>query len=148
MLRVISRGLRSQLPSRKDLNMRVYLLAGAAMLGLSLAGCNFPLLNPSATSISAQYALAAANSFDAIESAATAYLSLPPCTGVVAACRNQKAVPSIKKAVLAGRGARNQIEALLAQSGGAAIPVASYNNLQAAIATLQNLYSVYNIQAK
>ena len=103
-----------------------------------------------ATSVPPQYALAAANSFDAVETVATGYLQLPACgsTGASVACRNAVAVAKIVPAVRSGRAARNAIETLLGQNSGAAIPVASYNTLEAAISTLQTINSQYNIAAK
>ena len=103
-----------------------------------------------ATSVPPQYALAAANSFDAIETVATGYLQLPACgsVGASVACRNAAAVATIVPAVRSGRAARNAIETLLGQNSGAAIPVASYNTLEAAISTLQTINSQYNIAAK
>ena len=98
-------------------------------------------------SVPAQYAVAAANSFDAIEAVATGYLQLPPCGGSVVTCRNAAVVAKIIPAVRSGRVARNVIEGLLSASGGAAIPVASYNTLEASIATLQGIYAQYNVSA-
>jgi len=100
------------------------------------------------TSVPAQYAYAAANSFDAIETVATAYIQLPPCGGAWVVCRNSAAVAKIVPAVRSGRVARNQIEALLTANSGAAIPIASYNTLEAAISSLQAVYVQYNIPAK
>lgn len=103
-----------------------------------------------ATSVPPQYALAAANSFDAVETVATGYLQLPACgsVGASVACQNAVAVAKIVPAVRSGRAARNAIETLLNQNSGAAIPVASYNTLEAAISTLQTIDSQYNIATK
>jgi hypothetical protein len=97
------------------------------------------------TSVPAQYALAAANSFDAIEAVATGYLQLPPCGGAVVTCRQSAIVAKIVPAVRSGRAARNAIEGLLASTSGAAIPVVTYNTLEASIATLQSIYTQYNV---
>jgi hypothetical protein len=100
------------------------------------------------TSVPPNVALVAANSFDALEAAATAYLQLPPCGGAVVVCRNQLAVANIVSAVRSGRVARNQIESLLNVNSGAPIPIASYNTLTAAISTLQAVYAQFNIASK
>lgn len=129
--------------------MKPHVLALALLL--PLCGCN-TLTNAynslTGTSVSPQAAVVAANSFDALETAATAYLSLPACTTTqLAACRNATATKAIVPAVRSGRTARNQIEALLQANNGAAIPAASMATLQAAIATLQSVYTQYNIQS-
>jgi uncharacterized protein YceK len=114
----------------------------------ALSGCgsisSLISVNPT---VSPQSALVAANSFDALEVVATGYLQLPLCTTPqIAACRNATAAAKIGPAVRSGRTARNQIEALLQANSGAAINVASLKTLQAAIATLQTVYTQYNIQ--
>jgi hypothetical protein len=125
------------------LKMPVILFASAIALG----GCS-TISTLTGASVKPQSALVAANSFDALETIATGYLELPPCTTTqLAACRNQTAAAKIGPAVRSGRTARNQIEALLQANAGAAIPVASLNTLQAAIATLQSIYTQYNIQS-
>ena len=121
-------------------------------VGLALAGCakvEQAWNVATSASVPAQYAYAAANSFDAIEAAATAYIQLPLCgsQGASVACRNATATAKIVPAVRSGRAARNQIEALLGQNSGAAIPVATYNTLEAAINTLQAIDAQYNISA-
>lgn len=99
------------------------------------------------TTVSPQAALVAANSFDAMEAVATGYLQLPTCgkTAVVT-CKTTAAVNTIVPAVRSGRAARDQIEALLKASSGAAIPLANYNTLQAVITSLQGIYAQYNIK--
>lgn len=114
---------------------------------IALGGCS-TLGTLTGASVKPQAALVAANSFDALETVATGYLQLPPCTTTqIAACRNQTAAAKIAPAVRSGRTARNQIEGLLQANAGAAVPVASINTLQAAIATLQSIYAQYNIQS-
>lgn len=127
------------------MNLKVLLLVPA----LALAGCasfgNFTGINPT---VSPQAADVAVNTFDALEAAATAYNQLPLCAaGASIACHTAGAKAAIKPAILTGRTARNELEAALKASGGAAIPVLSWNNLQSAITTLQSLYANYNIQA-
>lgn len=114
---------------------------------IALGGCS-TISTLTGASVKPQAALVAANSFDALETVATGYLQLPLCTTTpIAACRNQTAAAKIGPAVRSGRTARNQIEALLQANAGAAIPVASLNTLQAAIAALQSIYTQYNIQS-
>jgi hypothetical protein len=127
------------------MKLSAFLFVGA----LALGGCS-TISTLTGASVSPQSALVAANSFDALETAATSYLQLPACatpspTGVV--CRNAAAAKAIGPAVRSGRTARNQIEALLAANSGAAIPVATLATLQAAIASLQSIYTQYNIQS-
>lgn len=121
--------------------MKKLLLALPILLG----GCaTFSLITGS--SVSPQAAIAAANAFDAIEPAATVYLRLPPCGPTVApTCRNAAAVAKLVPAIRSGRVARNQLEALLTANGGAAIPIATYNTLEAAITTLQAVNTQFNI---
>lgn len=126
--------------------MRKVLFAAAA--ALSLGACsNLQTLygEVTSTSISPQAALAAANAFDAVETTATAYLSLPACGGATIACRNAAATANIVPAVRSGRAARKAIEGLLQSSNGGPIPVANYNTLEAAIQTLQSTYAQFNI---
>lgn len=117
---------------------------------IALAGCstigNVTGFNPT---VSPKAALVAVNTFDALEAAATAYNQLPLCAPASSiACHSATAKAAIRPAVLTGRTARNQVEAALTESGGAAIPILSMNTLQSAIATLQSLYSQYSIASK
>lgn len=132
------------------MRLKLPVILFASALALSGCGAGTFLTNLTGATVSPQSALVAANSFDALETAATAYLQLPACatpspTGVV--CRNAAAAKAIGPAVRAGRTPRNQIEALLAANNGAAIPVATLATLQAAIASLQSIYAQYSIQA-
>lgn len=114
----------------------------------ALAGCGATSMLSSLTgaSVKPQAALVAANSFDALETAGTGYMQLPLCAAASSpACRTQAAAAQIVPAVRVGRKARDQIEGLLAANGGAAVPVASLNSLNAAIATLQSVYAQYSI---
>jgi hypothetical protein len=133
----------------KEIEMKKLLAIGG--LALALSGCQSITQAwdvATSTSVPAQYALAAANSFDAIEAVATGYLQLPPCGGTVVVCRNSAAAAKIIPAVRSGRAARNSIEGLLNANSGAAIPVASYNTLEASISTLQSIYTQYNVSSK
>lgn len=125
------------------MKLHAYLLIGA----LALGGCS-TISTLTGASVSGQSALVAANSFDALETVATGYLELPPCTTTqLAACRNTAAAHALGPAIRSGRTARNQIEALLVANNGGAIPVATLSTLQAAIKTLQSVYAQYNIQS-
>lgn len=124
--------------------MRRILLAGVA--ALSLAGCT-TIGTITGSSVSPQSASVAVNSFDALETVATAYLQLPACGSSAAViCRNAAAAAKIVPAVRSARTARDQIVAALNASGGAAIPIVSYNTLAAAVTTLQSVYAQYNVQ--
>ena len=120
-------------------------LAFAAVALLGLSGCAAFNAITGAT-VSPQAASVIVNSFDASETVATAYLQLPQCaTGGPVTCRKPAAVATIVPAVRSGRVARDQIMSLLNANNGGAIPVASYNTLQAAITSLQAVYSTYSI---
>ena len=129
--------------------MRKLAILGALALATVLSGCN-TLSVISGAAISPQSADVAINSFDVLEASATAYLSLPTCgaPGATVVCKNLTAAAKIIPAVKSGRVARDQILALLNANSGAAIPVATYNSLEAVITTLQGVNSAYNIQTK
>ena len=134
------------------MNLKTIIVAAA--FAASLAGCqsveNAYSVATSAA-VPANTAMIAANSFDAIESVATGYISLPVCASVGAsvACRTVAATKAIVPAVRSGRAARNAIEALLCSgtpcSPNQTIPVASYNTLAAAITSLDAIYSQYQV---
>lgn len=100
------------------------------------------------TSISPQAAATAIYAFNAVEAVATGYGQLPSCNtpGAPITCNTPQAIAAIKPAILSGRAARVSLRALLQSSGGAAIPVASYNTLEAAISSLQSVYVQYGIK--
>ena len=129
--------------------MRKLAILGALALATALSGCN-TLSVISGAAISPQSADVAINSFDVLEASATAYLSLPTCgaPSATVVCKNLTAAAKIIPAVKSGRVARDQILALLNANSGAAIPVATYNTLEAVITTLQGVNSAYNIQTK
>ena len=129
--------------------MRKLAILGALALATALSGCN-TLSVISGAAISPQSADVAINSFDVLEASATAYLSLPTCgaPGATVVCKNLTAAAKIIPAVKSGRVARDQILSLLNANSGAAIPVATYNSLEAVITTLQGVNSAYNIQTK
>lgn len=91
----------------------------------------------------------AANTFDALEATATAYLKLPKCSATSGSiCRSPSATAKIVPAVRSGRVARNNLEQFFATNPGALGPAGLYNALQAAITTLQSVIAQYNIPAK
>ena len=98
-------------------------------------------------SVSPQTADVAISSFDALEVALGAYKRLPPCAPDKSlACSQPSAVAQINTAVHDGRIARDEILGLLKSNAGAAIPVASYKTLDAAISTLRAVSAAYHIQ--
>lgn len=128
------------------MNLKVLCLIPVLALGACSANLGGLVgINPT---VSSQNATVVINSFDALEAAATGYIQLPLCgsAGAPLTCRNQAAAVSIKKAVLTGRTARTKIEDAIAANGGGKIPLATMNTLQSAIATLQAIYTQYNIQ--
>lgn len=98
--------------------------------------------------------VAAAQSFDASELVAAAYLRLPTCTvSSGPACHRPADTPLIKGAFLSGRIARDELKVQLRaacstqyaanQECTAGIPVASYNTLVAATQTIDSATAVY-----
>ena len=88
----------------------------------------------------------AGNSFDAVEQTATNYVVF--CTGHRSnlACANFIAArKKIAPAVRSGRAARNNLEAFMKANPGALGPAGLYNTLQAAVQTLQDVITQYNI---
>ncbi len=124
--------------------LALLLLLGA---GLHLAGCA-SLTTLAGATVNPNYAYAAAQTFDAAETTADAYLRLPPCAaGGPPLCRKAAAVKAIVPAIRTGRTARKAVVAALQAANGGAIPVASYNTLQGAIETLNAAYANYSIAA-
>lgn len=105
-------------------------------LVMGLGGCTAltALTTASTTTVTSTQAITAANTFDAIESTATAYLVYCKPNPTKAACASGNR-QTVITAVRAGRSARNQIETSLAN--GASITSTLYNSLVAAVTTLQ-----------
>lgn len=121
------------------------------VLALSLGACaNLQNAWNVATSAQVTYQTVAiaANTFDALEATATAYLRLPKCGGTVVVCRDPTATKKIIPAVRAGRVARNNLEQFFVDHPGQLGPQGLYDALQASINTLQGVISQYNIQGK
>ena len=117
---------------------------------LSLAGCAslqsaYDTLNGTTVSPTAVYV--AANAFDAVEVTATNYLKLKKCSATSGpVCRSPTATAQIIPAVRAGRVARTNLEAFMAQNPGALGPVGLYNALTTATSTLQAIVAQYNVK--
>lgn len=119
---------------------------------IALGGCT-NLTNAwntlTSTQVTYQTVAVAANTFDALEATATAYLRLPRCTGSNGpVCRSPSATAKIIPAVRSGRVARNNLEQFFADHPGQLGPQGLYDALQKAIATLQSVIAQYNIVTK
>jgi hypothetical protein len=129
---------------------RMLIASALALACLTLAGCaggiaNLPGLVTGST-VSPQAVSVAENSFDALETTATAYFQLPACgAGAPVTCRNQTVAAKIAPAIRSGRTARDQLESLLRTNNGGPVPIANYNTLTAAISSLQSVYTQYQI---
>lgn len=113
----------------------------ALLLALALGGCT-TISEIEGSSISPQAANIAVSTAAAVEAAGTSYMQLcvvknPVCNLAAAA----KIAPAIRTIHVAAR----QVVAALRTSGGAAIPVASYNTLTSTITVLQSIYAQNNI---
>jgi len=106
------------------------------VLALSVGGCAFlqkvetGIQTVTSASVSPKDALIAINSFDAIEATATNYNSLRRCTGSNGPiCRDPAARVPIRKFVLAGRVARNDVKQYIRTHPGQDISIKSYQDL-------------------
>lgn len=119
-------------------------------VGLALGGCaQFSAitgtLSAASAPVTAQQAIVAANSFNAMESAATAYLVYCKSNGNVASICSAANRRTVIQTVRSGRASRNQIETTIASACPAgtascsiSISSAVYNAVVAAVATLRN----------
>lgn len=129
-------------------------LASILVVAFALSGCaglttiENAIGTVEGTSISPQAAATAIYAFNAVETVATGYGQLPSCNkaGAPITCNTPQALAAIKPAILSGRAAKNNLLGLLQSNNGGAIPVASYNTLEAAISSLQNVYVQYGIK--
>jgi hypothetical protein len=127
--------------------MRSVILATSVAVGLSGCAAFQALETASNATVSPQSVLVAANAFDAAETIATGYLSLPLCGPTApVTCRSAAAAAKIIPAARSGQKARDNLEGLLKAANGGPVPVASYNTLEAAVSTLQNVYTQYGIK--
>lgn len=135
-------------------------LLACAALSLTISGCAeisrfwAGVSVVAGASVPGYQVVAAAQSFDASELVAAAYLRLPTCTvSSGPACHRPADTPLIKGAFLSGRIARDELKVQLRaacstqyaanQECTAGIPVASYNTLVAATQTIDSATAVY-----
>ena len=116
--------------------MKIKFGMAAALIALSLGGCATitELQQVAGTAVTPTQAILAANSFDAIESGATAFLSYCKSTPSDSTCSAANRREVIKD-TRAGRAARNQIETYIQTSS--SIPAAIYNTLVVAVTNLR-----------
>ncbi len=118
------------------------------ILALNLTACaNIQNAWQAATSatVSPTVVVVSANTFDALEVTATNYLRLPKCNSTSVVCRNPTATAKIIPAIRSGRVARNNLEQFMKDHPGQLGSQGSYDALKASIATLQDIFSQYNI---
>jgi hypothetical protein len=90
--------------------------------------------------------LVAGNSFDAVEKTATNYIVFCTANRANPACTNFITIRAqLVPAVRSGRTARNNLEAFMKANPGALGPTGLYHALQAAVQTLQDVMTQYNI---
>ena len=124
-------------------------------LGLALSGCaSFQSFETSvknaysvitSSAITPQQAYIAINVYDGVEATATIYNKWPKCNGSVSPCRNETVRAQIKKLVVAGRVARNDVKAYLRANPGLNLTITSFDDLKAATASLQTIITTYNL---
>lgn len=113
----------------------------ALLLALALGGCS-TLSEIEGSSISPQAANIAVSTAAAVEAAGTSYMQL--CAAKSTLC-NMAAAAKIAPAIRTIHVAARQVVMALRTSGGAAIPIASYNTLTSTITVLQSIYAQNNI---
>ena len=126
------------------------------LLALSLGACAqfqafeadvktaFQVANSAA--VTPQQAYIAINVYDGVEATATNYIGWPKCTGTNGpACRDPVVRAQIKKVVLSGRVARNDVKAYLRANPGANLNIQSFADLQAATTELKSIINAYRI---
>ncbi len=114
--------------------MRKELLASLA-LALALAGCNTNI-NPSVAT--PNQVVIAVNAYNAAVATGTNYLKLPVCSTIVGApCRTSALSQSVYSALRAGRSARTQLLAALANNTSA--PLTALQALEAAYSVIQQI---------
>lgn len=121
--------------------MKKYLVIAALGAALTMGGCAGDLQKIQSawgtltqTTVPAQYAIVTANSFDALEAGATAYLQYcaKNLSTTVCSASNRRAVI---KAVRDGRNFRNQVETYITTS--TSVPEALYQSLLSVVNDLQ-----------
>lgn len=119
------------------------LLTGCTTFGQKLEGVVSAVTG---ATVDPQAVIVASNAFDGLERTATNYLTLKKCSAVSSPiCRDVKATKAIIPAIRSGRVARNNLQAFLVQHPGQLGPQGLYDSLQAAISTLQSVFSQYSI---
>lgn len=128
--------------------MKIFRIAALSLLFV-LGGCaNFQNAWNVLTSaqVTPQTVVVAANTFDALEATATAYLKLRRCSATSGpVCRDPGVTKKIIPAVRSGRVARNNLEQFFRDHPGQLGPQGLYDALQAAINTLQGIISQYHL---
>jgi hypothetical protein len=122
----------------------VLAVAGGATFGLGGCSTIATLTSPALTPTQV---IVAANAFDALESTATTYLSLPTCPTATPVCKTAAGVAAIVPPVRAGRAARNTLEAAV-NSGKTPLSVSAYTTLTTAVTALQATMAQYASVAK
>lgn len=98
----------------------------------------------SGVTVTPQAVVIAANSVDALQDTATAYLRLPLCrAGGSPVCRVREATAPIRRAVLAMRAARNDLEAFLATHPATSPPASLYDKVTAAANALGDVIAQF-----
>lgn len=120
-------------------------LAGCAQLQSFETGVKNAYSVITASAVTPQQAYIAINVFDGVEATATLYNKWPLCNGHVSPCRNPTVRQQIKKIVLAGRVARNDVKAYLRANPGKNLNITSFDDLKAATTALQDIITTYNI---
>jgi hypothetical protein len=130
-------------------------LAAIVALAISIGACaqlkSFESSVENAVSVATSAAVTpkdayvAINVYDGVEATATNYNRWPRCTGVNSPCRDPAVRAQIKKIVLAGRVARNQLKAYLRANPGESVSIGSFADLRAATSALQDVINTYKI---
>lgn len=135
---------------------RLKTILAVAVLALGLGACaQFTAFENSvknavstvtSTAVTPKDAYIAINAYDAVEATATNYNGWPRCTGSTGpVCRDPAVRAQIKKLVLAGRVARNDLKAYLRANPNSNVSVQSFSDLQAATDELQKIVNTYKI---
>lgn len=122
-------------------------IIGGLALALALSGCaQFNTALDAAKTlttgtVSSKSVVAAAETFDALETLATLYIQLPQCAAPAApkVCQTPAIAAKVYAAVHAGRDARNQLVDFVKANPGRPADVSLFNVLAAAISALQPL---------
>lgn len=129
---------------------RVYLAAVLAIIILPTGGCAFFHKVEDAYQVVTQTAVAPSTAaitilaYNGFEATATNYNSLPRCTGSNGpVCRDPAAREEIRKIVLSGRVARDDVKQFLRNNPGQPVTIQSYQDLLNAKAALEAILAKY-----